>query len=365
MELKKILINIFLTVITVFSIVLVLCMANSLFKNSIQAQASGEQYISELKDIQIRVSAANSETHPQTLGLYAMKNYIETESRGKIKVDIFTNGQLGDEDVSLQQVQAGTLEMCTASMAPITTFQKKFQVFDIPFMFNSYEDVWMILDSPAGDKVLDSLEEVDLKGLAWMENGFRHVTSKKAPITGLESFSGLKIRTMTAPMHILSFQALGANPTPVPFSELYMAVSQNIVDGQENPIANVWDLNLYEVQKYLSLTGHLYDSMPLICNLSWWNDLPAEYRNIIQKGADIGQDYSRFCNYERESVLKEKLQEKGMEVVEVSEEAKQEMKEKTQKVVIDAVKNEIGEEFVNEFMTDMEKARGDVVKGIN
>lgn len=361
---KKTITNAFLVVTTIVTIILVLCMANSLLKNSVKTSSAGAKDISELDKINIRISACNSDTHPQTLGLYAMKAYVEAESGGKITVSVFSNGQLGDEDVSLQQVQAGTLEMCTASIAPITTFQNKFQVLDIPFLFNDYEDAWMVLDSQVGETIMNTLNEVDLKGLAWMENGFRQTTTGKAPIESVNSFKGVKIRTMSAPMHILNFQNLGANPTPVPFSELYMAVSQNIVDGQENPIANVWDLSLYEVQNYLSLTNHLYDSMPLICNLGWWNELPAEYQTIIQKGAVIGQNYSRFCNYERESVLCDMLTEKGMEVVVVSEGARSEMKEQTQQIVSDAVKNGIGTEFVEEFLNGIESVRADVTKGI-
>lgn len=361
---KKIITNVFLVVITLTSVILILSMANSLFKGSAQTSTTGAKDISELDEVNIRISAGNSETHPQTLGLYAMKKYVETESDGKITVDIFANGQLGDEDVSLEQVQTGTLEMCTASIAPITTFQNKFQVFDIPFLFNGYEEAWMVLDSHVGETVMDSLNEVDLKGLAWMENGFRHTTTKSSGITSIDSFKGVKIRTMSAPMHILNFETLGSNPTPVPFAELYMAVSQNIVDGQENPIANVWDLSLFEVQNYLSLTGHLYDSMPLICNLSWWNELPAEYQTIIQKGAIAGQNYSRFSNFGRESVLQDMLKEKGMEIVVVSEEARDAMKEQTQQVVSDAVKKEIGTEFVEEFLSGLEDVRSDITKGV-
>lgn len=314
--------------------------------------------------IEIRISDCNSDSHPQTLGLYAMKEYIEKESDGKIKISVFPNSQLGDEEVSLQQVQSGTLEMATASFGPLATFQKKFFVMDIPFLFNNYEEAWMVLDSSVGTDLLDSLEESGLKGMAYMENGFRHITTKNRPISSLPDLKGLKIRTMNAPMHIKNFQALGANPTPVPFSELYMAMSQNIVVGQENPLANIWDLNMFEVQNNVALTGHIYDAMPLVANLDWWNRLPAEYQTIIQKGAIIGQNYSRFCNYEREKLLEEKLIEKGMKIVHITDQAKEEMRAVSQKIVIDAVKEKTGEEAVTAFMKGIEEAKQDVTKGI-
>lgn len=313
---------------------------------------------------EIRISDCNSDNHPQTLGLYAMKEYVEKASDGKIKVSVFPNGQLGDEEVSLQQVQSGTLEMATASFGPLATFQKKFFVMDIPFLFNNYEEAWMVLDSSVGTALLDSLEESGLKGMAFMENGFRHVTTKNVPVASLADLKGLKIRTMNAPMHIKNFQALGANPTPVPFSELYMAMSQNIVVGQENPLANIWDLNMFEVQTNVALTGHIYDAMPLVANLAWWDKLPAEYQTIIQKGALIGQNYSRFCNYERENLLEQKLIEKGMTVTHITDQAKQEMRAASQNIVIEAVKEKAGEEAVVEFMKGIEKAKQDVTKGV-
>ncbi|WP_432661881.1 DctP family TRAP transporter solute-binding subunit [Wukongibacter baidiensis] len=318
----------------------------------------------DLGSYEIRISAANSESHPQTLGLYAMKEYVEKESNGKLTISVFSNGQLGDEDVSLEQVQAGTLEMATASIAPVATFQKKFFALDIPFLFDTYEEAWMVMDSSVGIDLLDSLDEVGLKGLAYMENGFRHITTDNKEVKALKDLEGLKIRTMNSPMHIKNFQALDSNPTPVPFSELYMAMSQNIVNGQENPIANIWDVNMYEVQSYVSLTGHIYDAMPLVTNLKWWNELPPQYQTIIQKGAILGQNYSRFCNYEREDILKAKLEEKGMTVVEVSKEAKDEMRAASQDVVADAVKKEVGEETISNFLNGIENVKKDIVKGI-
>ena len=146
---------------------------------------------------------------------------------------------------------------------------------DIPFVYNSYEEAWLVLDSYVGTDLLKAMEEDGLKGLAYMENGFRQVTSSKGAINTMADFTSLKLRTMQNNNHIEFFKAMGANPTPVPFSELYMALSQKIADAQENPIANVPDKKLYEVQQYLSLTNPIYDAMPLVCNLDFFNSLPA------------------------------------------------------------------------------------------
>lgn len=315
--------------------------------------------------VNIRISACNSLTHPQTIGLNVMKQYVEAQTKGNVVIKIFPNSQLGSEEESLAQVQTGSLEMATASIGPVTTFQKKFFVLDIPFLFNSYNEAWMVMDSKVGRGLLDSLEEHGLKGLCFMENGFRHVTSSVKPINTIADFKGLKIRTMQAPMHMANFSALGANPTPVPWSELYLSMQQKIVDGEENPIANMWDLNMYEVQKYVSLTRHIYDGMPLVANLKWFNKLPKEYQEAIMVGAVLGQNYSRFVNAGREDAILAKLTQKGMKINTPSAKAMDEIKKKGQPVVIDKVKKEVGAEYVDKFMKDIKAVKADTLKGLN
>ena len=312
-----------------------------------------------------RVSACNSMTHPQTLGLLVMKQYVEEKTGGNFVINVFPNSQLGAEEESLAQVQTGSLEMATASIGPVTTFQKKFFALDIPFLFNTYYEAWMVMDSKVGQDLLASLEECGMKGLAYMENGYRHVTSSVKPITKVADFKGLKIRTMQAPMHMLNFQTLGANPTPVPFSELYLSMQQKIVDGQENPIANMWDLNMYEVQKYVSLTGHIYDAMPLVANLRWFEKLPSEYQEALAVGAVLGQNYSRFVNAQREDIILKELEKRGMKVNTLDAAALAEIQKVAQPVVTEQVKKEAGAEYVDKFLADIKAVKADVVKGMN
>lgn len=314
--------------------------------------------------VEIRISACNSMDHPQTLGLLVMKDYVESHTNGDVQVHVFPNSQLGDEQVSVEQVQMGTLEMATASIAPIFSFQEKFAVLDIPFLFDNYLEAWAVLDSKVGTDLLDSLQEAGLYGLAFMENGYRHTTNNSRPIKSKADFSGLKIRTMQSPLHIKNFQELGANPTPIPFSEVYMALSQRIADGQENPIANIWDMKLIEVQKYTSLTGHIYDAMPLVANLNWFKGLSGEYQEIIRTGAILGQNYSRFINASREASIIEKLRAQGMEVNEIDAKAKEEIKATAQPVVAAEVKKIIGAEYVDAFLAGIKKVQEDTAKSV-
>jgi len=314
----------------------------------------------DLGQYTIRIALENSDTYPATLGLKVMEAYVEKYTDGNVQVDIYSNGQLGGEEETIEQAAAGTIEMAVGSFAPLATYNSEYELMDIPFVYATYEQAWMVLDSHVGTDLLNCLEESGLKGLAFMENGFRQCTSSVGPINTIADLSGLKIRTMQNNNHMGSFSALGANPTPVPFSELYMALSQKVADAQENPIANVTDKLLYEVQGYLSLTKHIYDAMPLVCNLDFWNELPAEYQVAVQAGAIYAQEYSRFCNLEREDQIVEFLLEQGMAVNEVAEEARLEMAAVAQPAVIELVSANIGAEKVEKYLSDVEAVLADI-----
>ncbi len=308
----------------------------------------------------IRIALENSETYPATLGLKVMKEYVEKETDGNVKVEIYASGQLGGEEETLEQVSQGSLEMAVASFAPVVSYDNEFEVMDIPFVYNSYEEAWMVLDSSVGTDMLNSLKDYGMIGMAFMENGFRQITSNVSPVETIDDLSKLKIRTMQNNNHMEAFSALGANPTPVAFSELYMSLSQNTVDAQENPIANVTDKKLYEVQKYLSLTNHIYDAMPLVCNLEFFESLPGKYQGIVKTGATLGMEYSRFCNAEREELILEELKGYGMEINEVSEETHEEMKNVAQPAVIELVSEDIGQDKVDAYLADVEKVLGEI-----
>ena len=191
----------------------------------------------------------------------------------------------------------------------------------------------------------------------------RQVTSNVSAINSIADFKGVKLRTMQNNNHMESFSALGANPTPVAFSELYISLSQKVVDAQENPIANVTDKKLYEVQKYLSLTNHIYDAMPLVCNLEFFNSLPQAYQKVVQAGAIYAQEFSRFCNYERESLILADLADKyGMQINEVSADARAEMAKVAQPAVIKLVAKDIGQDAVDQYMQDVKDVLAQISK---
>ena len=168
----------------------------------------------------IRIACENSDSYPATLGLYQMEKYVESHTNGKVQVEVCASGQLGGEEETLEQVAQGNLEMAVASFAPVVSYVPEFEVMDIPFVYNSYAEAWMVLDSYVGTNLLDKMEAQGLKGLAYMENGMRQVTSNVSAINSVSDFNGVKLRTMQNNNHIAFFQALGANPhsalTPLP-----------------------------------------------------------------------------------------------------------------------------------------------------
>ena len=322
----------------------------------------GGNDVADGKTYTIKVACENSDNYPATRGLYAMKEYIESHTNGAVKVAVCASGQLGREEETLEQVAQGNLEMAVASFAPVVSYCKDFMVMDIPFVYNSYEEAWLVLDSYVGTDLLKAMEKDGLKGLAYMENGFRQVTSSKGAINTMADFTSLKLRTMQNNNHIEFFKAMGANPTPVPFSELYMALSQKIADAQENPIANVTDKKLYEVQQYLSLTNHIYDAMPLVCNLDFFNSLPAEYQGIVQAGAIYGQEVSRFINAEREALILADLEKQGMIINTVSDDARAEMAKAAQPAAIKLIAQDIGQDAVDEYLANVEEILAQIAK---
>ncbi|MCI8649447.1 MAG: DctP family TRAP transporter solute-binding subunit [Anaerotruncus sp.] len=311
----------------------------------------------ELGTYTVRVAHGLTLEHPVHQAYEQMKSYVERETDGRVKIEIYPNSQLGGERELVEQVKNGTLEMAYTTVGPLTSFAPEFMVLDIPFLFDSYEEAWMILDSNVGATLSDSLNQYDLELMCWMESGFRHITNNTKPIIAPADLSGMKIRTMEAAMHMANFSALGANPTPVSWTELYLALSQKLVDGQENPVGNIVDIKLYEVQKYLTLDGHLYDAAPMVTNYKWFQSLPAAYQRVLKEGAQMAQNYNRYMNYLCEDQYTQILKDKGMEVIELTSEQKQAFADLGQPAVIAEVKKNIDAAFVDQFLASIEEIK--------
>ncbi|MCG7601098.1 TRAP transporter substrate-binding protein [Halomonas sp. McH1-25] len=240
---------------------------------------------------------------------------VEERTQGEISVRVFPNGQLGSDQAIVSGVRAGMIDLAVIGNPYFTGLIEDLNVLDLPFLFDSREQAYTILDGEVGRQLLDKMEPQQLKGLAFWEIGFRNITNSRRPVESAEDIAGLKLRTTPNPAHLEAFASLGANPVPMPFTELFTALETGTVDGQENPVTLIRSSNLYEVQDHLSLTEHAYTAEPFVMNLGTFNELPAEYQQIVVDEAKKAAAYERQLNNERQAEDLAYLKEQGMAVV--------------------------------------------------
>jgi tripartite ATP-independent transporter DctP family solute receptor len=231
--------------------------------------------------------------NPRTLAAEMFAKLVSEGSKGQLTVQIQGSEQLGSDVEMLQSAKLGTLDITANSQGPLSTMVPEAAIFGLPFLFSTPQEVWQILDGPIGNKVAGLVDKQDMKLLAWWDNGIRHITNNVRPINQPADLKGMKIRTPQDPITIDIFKALGANPTPIAFGELYLALRQGTVDGQENPLVNIWSAKLYEVQKYISLSGHKYESTPFIVSMKTWNSLSPAHQQLLKRAAKQAGEFQR------------------------------------------------------------------------
>ncbi|MDD7650442.1 DctP family TRAP transporter solute-binding subunit [Cloacibacillus porcorum] len=268
----------------------------------------------------VKIASVVPETQSQHIALRDFfKKYVEEKSGGRMVVEIYPNGQLGGERQAIESVQLGTIHMTVTALAVLSGFEPRFQVFDLPFLFKDKPSAYKALDGELGDKLNQLLPSLGIINLAFAENGFRHITNNRAPIHKPAELKGLKIRTMENPIHMASFRALGANPTPMSFGELYTALQQKTVDAQENPIPLIYTTKFYEVQKYATLTGHVYAATTFLCNDTWFNNLPKDLQKIVKDGAVLFRDEQRKLTEAQDKEMLALLKQSGMQINELTQ----------------------------------------------
>ncbi len=275
---------------------------------------------------------------------------------GKLKAKGFGNASLGS-DVQMQNALiGGAQEMMVGSTATLVGIVKDFGVYDLPFLFNNEKEADAILDGPFGKKLAARLEEKGLVGLVYWENGFRNLTNTKHPVTKLEDMQGIKLRVMQNPMYIDMFNSFGANAVPLPFSELFTALETRTVDGQENPVNTIQSSKFYEVQKYLSLTKHVYSPWIVLVSKKWWDRLSADERKAIDESAIASRDFERKDSRAAAVKAVDFLKEKGMQVSVVSDAELARMREKA-KPAVDKFAADGGAELVKDLQAEIAKVR--------
>ncbi len=306
--------------------------------------------------IKARLGTSLPDTHPQTLGARKFAEFVDGKTSGRIKIQVFSNGTLGNDVAMTSALQGGTIEFTVPSTATLATIVNEFGVFGLPFAFANEAEADGVLDGPFGQKLLAKLPEKGLVGLAYWENGFRNVTNSKRPITRVEDMEGLKIRTMQNPLYIDLFNGLGANAVPMAVTELYTALETRAVDAQENPYTVIYAQKFYDVQKYLSATGHAYDVLVLVASKKFWDKLPAADQKAVQEAAREAALFERKTSRELNARLREDLVKAGMQINDVPEAQRQQMREKLRPVIAKHAAS-LGDAFVKEFYAEIDKQR--------
>ncbi|WGE63001.1 TRAP transporter substrate-binding protein [Actinobacillus equuli subsp. haemolyticus] len=241
---------------------------------------------------------------------------LQQKSNKGLKLSLFPDSTLGNAQTAISGVRGGTIDLAMSSSSNFTGLASELNVIDIPFIFKDRSHAYQVLDGEIGQTLLAKLEAHGLKGLAFWEVGFRGFTNSKHPVAKPEDIKGLKVRTNQNPMYIKAFSILGANPVPMPLSELYTALETKAVDAQEHPIGIVWSAKLYEVQKYFSPTNHGYTPLIVVMNKAKFDALPAEQQKAISEAAIEAGKYQRQLNLDNEQGIIEKMKKAGVEFVE-------------------------------------------------
>ena len=264
----------------------------------------------------IKIGHSDTTTNLIHVSLENFAAYVNEQSGGKVKVDIYAAEQLGSNAEMAEMVEMGSLDAMMLPQGQIANYCPKINALGLPFLFSDYESVYKVLDSEIGDELVADFESRNMIQLAYWENGLRQVTNSKKAIETPADLAGLKIRTPEDKMTIAIFEALGASPSPLAFSELYLALQQGTFDGQENPVSNIYANNFADVQKYISITNHKYECKNMVFSLTSWNKYPEDVQTLLKEAAKKFGDEHRKAIVDSQAEQLAALQEKGMEVTE-------------------------------------------------
>ena len=287
-------------------------------------------------------------------GVAVFKKVVEQKTAGRVKVDIYPASQLGKEREQFEGVKLGTIEMCMIAEGPMAGFFPEIMVIGIPYLYANEITAWRSLDGPFG-KVLfeDMRKKTGVRALGIGENGFRNFTNRVRPIKSPDDMKGLKIRTMENPAHMAMVRAMGASATPIAWGEVYMALQQGVVDGQENPVSVIEVSKFNEVQKYLTLDGHVYSILPILINDKFFMSLPPDIQKIIADTTKTIVAVQRGQNVKKVYDGVKSLQDKGMEVYSPTDKELQMFREKSQTPVLEFLDKTFTDKKIDKKWIDM------------
>jgi|Transcript_4110 tripartite ATP-independent transporter DctP family solute receptor len=305
----------------------------------------------------IKVGHGAAESFHMHRALLHFEELVEAGSNGEIDVQIFPSSQMGPDREMIEGVQTGVLEMAIPPSSFFAGWDPAFAVIELPYMYASKDIAFDVLEGEAGDGMIARVEDQGLVGLGWLELGVRNVTNNVRPIATPADLEGVKLRTMQVPAHVATFQALGANPTPMNFGEVYSALQQGVIDGQENPLAIITSQRFYEVQKYLSTTGHVFAVYMPVISQPFFDSLSAEHQQLVRDSmAAARMHQAELVSAEDASQLDE-IRAAGVEVLELTAEQRQAFADATESVRLQ-YRDEVGAEAYDAWIAAVADASG-------
>lgn len=312
----------------------------------------------EFQTRNIRVSNGLNADHPVGDGVKAFNECLQDKSDGKMKLTAYWSGSLGDDIQATQALRSGTQEAVITSSSPLVGLVPALGAFDLPFLFANEQEADAIVDGDFGRFMDEKLLEQGLVNLAYWENGFRQLTNSKRPVTKWEDFEGMKIRVMQNNIFLDTFDNLGANPTPMAFSEVFSALETGAIDAQENPFVTIDTSKFYEVQKYVSVTNHAYTPFLVLFSKQIFDKYSEQEQAAVRECAIVGRDEQRKSIRQLSNESLDVIKNAGIEVNTLTPEEQERMREKSQPIY-EKHKADIGEDVVAQLQQALSDMRGE------
>lgn len=313
-------------------------------------------YAADFSERSLKFGVQNPKGHPAEIGAQKFADLIAEKSGGKIKVKVFAGGVLGGDQQTVSALQGGTIEMTALNSGILGSHVKEMAIYDFPFLFANSQEVDTVVDGPFGQGLHKKLEEKGIVGLGYWELGFRNITNGVRPINKVEDIAGLKLRVIPNPINLDWVKALGANPVPLAWPEVYTALEQKAIDGQENPVTVIQANKLNEVQKHLALTNHVYNPQSIIISKKVWDTFSADEKKAFQDAANEAIAHQRKVSREQTATALDALKKSGMQVTELPAEEVAKLREKMKPVVATHAAA-VGQETVDAINAELAKLR--------
>jgi TRAP-type transport system periplasmic protein len=331
-------------------------MKRLMIKSVLALAAVASMGMASAQERTLKMGLNGPEGHPAVAGMKKFAETVAAKSGGKIKVNLFLNGTLGSDQAVVSALKGGTIELAVMNSGILASEAKELAIFDFPFLFANEKESDAIVDGPVGKKMHGLLEAKGLIGLSYWELGYRQITNSKRAVNKVEDLEGLKLRVIPNPINIDWVKALNANPTPMPFPEVYGGLEQKAIDGQENPISVIAANKFWEVQKHIVLSNHQYNPQSVIMSKKVWDSLTPAERKLIDDAADEAAKTQRTESRAAVAANLELLKKNGMTVTQLPPAEVAKLREKMKPVIAKYSAN-VGDATVNEMMAELAKLR--------